>query len=74
MFQVVKLSSLDILGLLCNGSRLSTVLILPSNATVNTTHISKTMCSVDKDTAVNITQWIIAELNIGNLLKTVCLL
>ncbi|VDI72583.1 ATP-binding cassette, subfamily A (ABC1), member 1, partial [Mytilus galloprovincialis] len=60
----------DILGMLCNATRLETVVSLPTSSNVTSAHLVESLCSLSEEKAINLTMSLLMELDIGEMVET----
>lgn len=69
--QLLGYNDKDILGMLCNATRLETVVSLPTSSNVTSAHLVESLCSLSEEKAINLTMSLLMELDIGEMVETV---
>ena len=67
----MNISSKDIPGLICEGGRLKTMLLVPNNATASVDEISQALCSLDEKTIIEMSEYLTEQISIGNFIQEV---
>lgn len=70
-WQLLNLTNLDFASEVCDGSHLGTLFLFNSSSGLTEDEISEQLCAVDKDTAIEVGDYLIKEMDIGTLIENV---
>lgn len=69
--QLLKIESTDIKNLICDPSRLGKLIRLPETTNITVTEVSLGLCGLNNAKAVPVSETLIQNLEVGNLIKDV---